>query len=52
VNPNYAPGHYYSGMHLRMHGKKADAKKALARAVEIAGDQGVGRAAKRALDSL
>lgn len=52
VEPNYAPGHYYAGMHLRMQGKKADAKKALARAVEIAGDQGVGRAAKRALDSL
>lgn len=52
VDANYAPGHYYSGMHLRMQGKRADAKKALARAVEIAGDQGVGRAAKRALDSL
>jgi tetratricopeptide (TPR) repeat protein len=52
VDGNYAPGHYYAGMHLRMQGKKAEAKKALARAVEIAGDQGVGRAAKRALESL
>lgn len=52
VDGNYAPGHYYSGMHLRMQGKKAEAKQALARAVEIAGEQGVGRAAKRALDSL
>jgi Flp pilus assembly protein TadD len=52
TDANYAPAHYYAGMHLRIHGKKADAKRALARAVEIAGDQGVGRAAKRALDSL
>jgi Flp pilus assembly protein TadD len=52
VDAKYAPGHYYSGMHLRMQGKKAEAKRALSRAVEIAGDQGVGRAAKRALEGL
>ena len=48
----YAPAHYYAGMDLKQRGKKAEAKKALAKAVELAGDSGVGKAAKRALDSL
>jgi tetratricopeptide (TPR) repeat protein len=48
----YAPGYYYAGMHLKLIGKKAEARSALTRAVEIAGDQGVGKAAKRALESL
>ncbi|MEO8181746.1 MAG: tetratricopeptide repeat protein [Deltaproteobacteria bacterium] len=52
TDANYAPAHYYVGMHLRMKGKKAEAKQALSRAVQIAGDEGVGKAAKRALESL
>ncbi len=51
-NGGYAPAHYYAGMHLKMQGKKAEARSALTRAVEIAGDEGVGKAAKRALESL
>jgi tetratricopeptide (TPR) repeat protein len=52
TDPNYAPGHYYAGMHLRMQGKKAEAKQALNRAVQIAGTEGVGKAAKKALEGL
>lgn len=52
TDPNYAPAHYYAGMHLRSKGKKAEARQALTRAVQLAGDQGVGKAAKHALDSL
>lgn len=52
ADANYAPGHYYVGMHLKTQGKKSEARAALARAVQLAGDQGVGKAAKRALDSL
>jgi len=51
-DPKYAPAHYYSGMDLKQRGKKAEAKKALGKAVELAGDSGVGKAAKRALDGL
>jgi len=49
---SYAPAHYYAGMHLKLKGKKAEAKSALKRAHELAGDQGVGKAAQRALESL
>jgi tetratricopeptide (TPR) repeat protein len=49
---SYAPAHYYAGMHLKMKGKKAEARTALKRAHELAGDQGVGKAAQRALESL
>jgi tetratricopeptide (TPR) repeat protein len=52
ADANYAPAHYYVGMQLRMKGKKAEAKQALSRAVQIAGDAGVGKAAKRALESM
>jgi tetratricopeptide (TPR) repeat protein len=52
ADPNYAPAHYYAGMHLRSKGKKAEARQALTRAVQLAGDQGVGKAAKHALESL
>jgi tetratricopeptide (TPR) repeat protein len=52
TDPNYAPAHYYAGMHLRMQGKKAEAKQALNRAVQIAGTEGVGKAAKKALEGL
>jgi tetratricopeptide (TPR) repeat protein len=52
TDPKYAPAHYYAGMHLRMKGKKAEAKQALNKAVQLAGDEGVGKAAKRALESF
>ena len=48
----YAPAHYYAGMDLKQRGKKAEARAALGRAAELAGDSGVGKAAKRALESL
>jgi tetratricopeptide (TPR) repeat protein len=51
-DPRYAPAHYYAGMDLKARGKKADAKKALAKAAELGGDSGVGKAAQRALESL
>lgn len=51
-DPKYAPAYYYAGMDLKQRGKKAEAKKALARAAELGGDSGLGKAAKRALDSL
>lgn len=49
---SYAPAHYYVGMHLKSQGKKKEARAALSRAVELAGDEGVGKAAKRALEGL
>jgi tetratricopeptide (TPR) repeat protein len=52
ADASYAPGYYYAGMHLKLLGKKAEARSALTRAVEIAGDAGVGKAAKRALENL
>jgi Tfp pilus assembly protein PilF len=51
-DPRYAPAHYYAGMDLKQRGKKAEARAALGRAAELAGDSGVGKAAKRALESL
>lgn len=51
-DPRYAPAHYYAGMDLKQRGKKADARAALGRAAELAGDSGVGKAAKRALEGL
>jgi tetratricopeptide (TPR) repeat protein len=48
----YAPAHYYAGMDLKQRGKKAEARAALGRAAELGGDSGVGKAAKRALESL
>jgi len=52
TDPSYAPAHYYAGMHLRMQGKKAEAKQALSKAVQLAGTEGVGKAAKKALENL
>jgi tetratricopeptide (TPR) repeat protein len=52
VDDSYAPAHYYVGMHLKMTGKKAQAKPELGRAVQLAGKEGVGKAAQRALDSI
>ena len=49
---SYAPAHYYAGMHLKEHGKKKEARAELARAAELGGDSGVGKAAKRALEGL
>ena len=51
VDPNFAPAHYYVGMHL---GKK-DKKKALEhldKAAALAKGEGVGPAAKREADEL
>jgi hypothetical protein len=39
-------------MDLKQRGKKAEARAALGRAVELGGDSGVGKAAKRALEGL
>jgi len=52
ADPKYAPAHYYVGMHLKIAGKKAQARTEFAKAVELAGDQGVGKAAKHALETL
>lgn len=52
ADPSYAPAHYYAGMHLKMKGKKAEARAALKKAQELAGDKGVGKAAQKALESL
>lgn len=49
---SYAPAHYYAGMHLKAKGKKAEARVSLKKAHELAGEQGVGKAAQRALESL
>lgn len=49
---SYAPAHYYVGMHLKSLGKKKEARAALKRAVQLAGDEGVGKAAHRALEGL
>ena len=49
---SYAPAHYYVGMHFKSQGKKKEARAALSRATELAGDEGVGKAAKRALEGL
>jgi Flp pilus assembly protein TadD len=51
ADPNFAPAHYYLGMHLR----GTDKKKAIAeleKAAAIAKDEGVGPAAKRELEAL
>jgi tetratricopeptide (TPR) repeat protein len=48
----FAPAQYYLGMHLKSQGKKAKARQALTRAAELAGDSGVGKAAKKALSTL
>lgn len=51
-DPSFAPAQYYLGMHLKSQGKKAKAKQALSKAAELAGDSGVGKAAKKALSEL
>ncbi|HMR10377.1 MAG TPA: tetratricopeptide repeat protein [Polyangiaceae bacterium] len=52
VDAKFAPGYFYLGQHLRALGKKKEALAALKKAVELGGDQGVGAAAKKAIDAL
>ncbi len=52
LQPDYAPAHYYLGMQLRQLGQREEARRALQRAVELAGGAGVGQAAERALQGL
>lgn len=52
LDPNFAAAHYYLGMHLKAAGKKKEAIAALQKAADLAGDQGVGPGAKKALDEL
>lgn len=49
---SFAAAHYYVGMHWKQAGEPGKAKKALERTVELAGDAGIGRAARRALGRL
>ncbi len=51
-DPTFAPAYYYLGMHQKSQGKKAKAKQSLTKAAELAGDSGVGKAAKKALSEL
>lgn len=51
-DPAFAPAHYYLGMHLKQSGDLAAARAALTKARTLAGEQGVGRAARRALEAL
>jgi tetratricopeptide (TPR) repeat protein len=48
----YAPAHYYYGMELKARSKVREARAELERAVALSGDSGIGKAARRALDSL
>lgn len=52
ADAKFAPAHYYLGMHYKAAGKKKEAKAALQKAVELGGDQGVGAAAKKALEGM
>jgi len=52
LDPKFAPAHYYLGMHYKAAGKAKEAKAELGKAVELGGDQGVGAAAKKALEEL
>lgn len=52
ADASYAPAHYYVGMHLKLKGKRAEARAALTKARDLAGGEGVGKAAQRALESL
>jgi tetratricopeptide (TPR) repeat protein len=51
-DPTFAPAYYYLGMHQKSQGKKAKAKQSLTKAAELAGESGVGKAAKKALSEL
>lgn len=52
ADSQFAPGHYYLGMHLKQSGQTDAARVSLQRAQALAGDEGVGRAAQRALEDL
>ncbi|MBX3129597.1 MAG: tetratricopeptide repeat protein [Polyangiaceae bacterium] len=52
LDPKFSPAYFYLGQHLRKVGKKKEAIAALQKAVELAGDQGVGPAAQKALADL
>jgi Flp pilus assembly protein TadD len=52
LDPDFAPAHYYLGMHQRAAGKKKEAIAAFQKAAKLAGDEGVGPSAKRALEEL
>ncbi len=52
IDANFAPAHYYLGMYFKAAGKKKEAKASFNKVVEIAGDKGVGAAAKKALEEL
>lgn len=52
LDADFAPAHYYLGMHFRDAGKKKEAIAAFEKAAKLAGDQGVGPGAKKALDEL
>jgi Flp pilus assembly protein TadD len=52
LDPDFAPAHYYLGMHLRAAGKKKEAIAAFQKAAKLGGDQGVGPGAKKALEEL
>jgi tetratricopeptide (TPR) repeat protein len=51
ADPNFAPAHYYLGMHLRATDKKR-AMAELEKAAALAKNEGVGPAAKRELEEL
>jgi Flp pilus assembly protein TadD len=52
IDPKFAPAHYYLGMSLKAAGKIKEAKAELEQASTLGGDQGVGQAAKKALEEL
>jgi tetratricopeptide (TPR) repeat protein len=52
LDADFAPVHYYLGMHHRAAGKKKEAIAAFQRAAKLAGDQGVGPGARKALEEL
>jgi Tfp pilus assembly protein PilF len=52
LDPELAAAHYYLGMHYRAAGKKKEAIAAFEKAAKIAGDEGVGPGAKKALAEL
>ena len=52
LDADFAPAHYYLGMHFKAANKKKEAIAAFEKAAKLAGDQGVGPGAKKALEEL
>ena len=52
ADPKFAAAHYYLGMHHKAAGNTKDAKASLGKAAELAGNEGVGPRAKKALEEL